>query len=99
VVADQALPETAEIQKPIPVRAIAGQSCDIVGEDDPCLPQGDSADEFLEPCAPFGRAARDANIGIDDLNALSRPSAVDGSLLQSILQAQALPVAEGLLRR
>jgi RNA-directed DNA polymerase len=89
-VADQAVAEGAEVKELIPVRAVARQARDAVGEDDANLAECHARDEILEPAPALGRAAGLSQIGVNDLNGLGWPAALGGALSEGVLKAKAL---------
>ena len=95
---DQALAIAAQVEQRIPVRAIAGEPGDVVGQDDPDLAQGDAGDQVLEAAPVLGGGPAQAEIDIDDLDVGLPPAEIAGTLAQRILQAQALLVAQDLVR-
>src|SRR3954470_1228358 len=65
----------------------------------PDLAEGDPGDQIPEPLAVRGCCATQAEIGVDDLNARLIPAEIAGTLVQRVLQAQALLVGQHLVRR
>src|SRR6266536_4410408 len=89
-------PHTSEPR--IPIRAVAREAHHIEGQNDAHLPQRDLGYQFLEPDPMGGTRCRQPEIRIDDLNVLWPPAQLQGALLESVLQTQALLIGEHLVR-
>jgi hypothetical protein len=97
LISDKAITVTAQIKKLIPIGAIACQARDIIGEDDSDLTEVDTRHEFLETRTTSGTAARDPQVGIDDLNVGSIPAECARTFGKGILEPKALLVIQDLL--
>jgi hypothetical protein len=88
----------AHVQERVPVRAVAGEPGDLGREDQADLAQGDARDQVLEARAVRGGRPAQAEVGVDDVDIGLTPAELAGALPQRVLQAQALLVAQHLVR-
>lgn len=98
MVADQAVPESAEVEQLVPVGTIPGQSGDVIGKYDPHIAQRDPADQFGEADASLRRPGGVAQVAVDDVDRRLRPTAGDRPLPEVILESQTFLMADHLLR-
>ncbi|MDN5789049.1 MAG: hypothetical protein L0H65_18745 [Pseudorhodobacter sp.] len=94
---DQTAPQSTDIQKRIPIRAVAREPCDIDRQDYPHFAEPNPTDKFLEPAAMRSGRAAQTKIGIDHVDIGFVPSKIIGALAKPVLQPQALLVAHDLM--
>ena len=97
MIGDEAAAIAAEVEQLIPVGTIAGQTRDVVGEDDPDLLEGDKGDEFLEAAASLGGPGRQAEIAVDDVDVVVIPAVGTGPVGEAVLEAKALLMGQDLV--
>jgi len=96
-VGNEATAQPANVQKGIPVGAIARQARHVDRQDEPDLAEADPTDEFLEAARLRGGSGAQAEIAIDNVDIGVMPSELSGALPKRVLQAQALLIADDLV--
>src|SRR3954454_4683219 len=97
-VRDQALAVAAQVEQRVPVRAVAGQPGHVGREDQADLAERDAGDQVLEAGPLLAPGAAPAEVAVDDLDVGLTPAELAGALPQRVLQPEALPVGEDLVR-
>src|SRR2546427_8575998 len=97
-IGNQAALVAPEIQQWIPVRAVARETRDVIGEDDAHLPERHLTHQRVEALSVLGTRRAVAEIGVDDLNGLWGPAQRLGVLGEGILEPEAFLMAQGLVR-
>ena len=95
-VQDQRVGQRADLQEPVPVHRVPGQTRHLQAEHDAGPRQADLGHQPLESFAIGGRGARLPQIRIDDDDPIQRPSQRDSLLPKRILPLRALGVLEHL---
>ena len=73
-VGDQATAQAADIEQRIPIRAVAGETRDVDGQDQADLAEPDASDQLLEAAALRRRRPAEPEVGIDDVDVSLVPS-------------------------
>src|SRR5437016_2204856 len=76
----------AEFKKLMPIAVVASQARSIEANHKPCIPKTDIGDQLLEAVTLDASSSRFAEILIDDLHTLLRPSQTNGAIDQTVLQ-------------
>lgn len=98
-IGDETPAQPTDVQKRIPVGAVAREPRHVDRQDQPHFAEPDPADEFLEATAMrCGRAAQ-AEIGVDHVDIGFMPSEFAGALAKGVLEPQAFLIAHDLVRR
>ena len=97
LIADETAAEAAQVEELIPVGAVAGQTRDIVGKDDPDLLLVDQGNQFLKTEPALGRPAGAAEIRVDDPDLTSIPARRPGTMLEFILELKTLVIHRHLI--
>ncbi len=98
LVADKARTVSTQIEKLIPIGAIAGQPGDVVGEYNAHLFMVNESHKFLEPGPPFSTTTGAPNVGVDHPNEARVPASGAGSVLEVILEPETFLIRQGLVR-
>ena len=96
LVADQRGGQGADLQQPVPVGVVAGQSGHLQAEHDPGPAHADLGDQTLEAFPVRGRGPGVALVAVDDDDLLGRPAQGDGPLAQGVLAGGGLGVGQHL---
>jgi hypothetical protein len=98
-ISDRAVPVGADIEKRIPIRAIAGKARDLdeLGETD--LTQRHASYRVCEALAMRPSRAAEAEIGIDDVDICLVPPEFVGAGLNGVLRLSVFRVADDLMWR
>ena len=98
LVGDETGAEAAQVEELIPVRAVASQAGDIVGEDDADLLLVDQGDEFLKALPSLGCPTGASEVGVDDPNLAGIPAGGLGAVPELILEFETLLIHQSLVR-
>ena len=96
-VSNQTISEGTNIEQRIPIGAVAGQTLDFNGEDDPHFTQRHLGDDVFEALALMDGGAANPQVGVDNFNGFGGPTQAQGSLLERILKSQALLIGQDLM--
>jgi hypothetical protein len=99
IIGDQDPEDGSEFQQLIPVLAGAGQPARLGAEDQPDVVEPDFGQEPLEAGAVGGRAAAEAEVVVDDQDAVRPPAQGHGAIGELVLAVGGFPVIEDLLGR
>ena len=77
--------ERTDLQQPVPVAGVAGQSGNFQPDDQADVVHAHLTNEFLETLALGGRSAGLSQVAVDDHDAIGMPAECDSSLAKSIL--------------
>jgi hypothetical protein len=94
---NQAALIATEVQEWIPVRAVAREPRDIIGQDDADLSERHVAHQHVEALPVLGARRALANIAVDDFNGLRGPAQRLSTLGQGILEPEACLMAQRLV--
>ena len=97
VVGDQGSLVATDVQKRVPVRAVAREARHLRGKDDAYPPERDPGGEFLESLAVGSLRSREPQVRVDHLDVIGAPAQPGCAFHEGILQTQALPVGEHLI--
>jgi hypothetical protein len=85
VVGDQGSLVAADVQKRVPVRAVAREARHLRGEDYADPTEGDLGGEFLESFTVGCLRSREPQIRVDHLDVIGAPAQFGRTLLESVL--------------
>jgi hypothetical protein len=99
LVQNQGAAERCEFEQPVPVGVVAGQPRDFQPEHDAGMPVRHFRHHLLEAVALGRTGAGNAEVAVDDVNALDRPAERHGALAQGVLTLGAFGIFEHLAQR
>ena len=99
LVHDQRIAESADLQQPVPVAAVAGQPRYLQSQHDAGAAQADLGHQLLEALTVRRRGTRLTLVAVDDDDVVESPAQSDGALFEGVLTFRALAVLEDLLHR
>ena len=86
------------IEQRMPVGAVAGEPRDLDRQDDTNFPERHPGDQVLERLPMINSRAAHAEIAVDHVDISLMPAELAGSVLQRVLQAEALLDCQHLMR-
>jgi len=98
-IADEGVVEGSEVEKLVPVAAVACQARDIGDENDTDVAEGDGGDERLETVAMRGRNGRFAKVVVDDSDLFGVPAQGVSAVAELVLQVLAFEILSHLAHR
>ena len=94
-----AMAKSADVEKRIPVRAVAGEPRHVDRQHEPDLVQTHARGQFQEASPIQGGRSTQPKVGVDDVNVALPPTEVLGPMLQRVLEPKAFLNRDDLARR
>ena len=88
----------AELKKLMPIAIVAGETRSIEADHEPGIAKTDFGDQLLEAVTLDTARARFAEILVDDLHTLMRPSQANGAIDETVLQLSTLLMLTNLVQ-